>query len=106
MQKAHETFHSANGKRQVLIVDDELIKHAYVDAVAELNTKIDGAAADPFAVAVCDVNGLKAINDTLGHQAGDKLIREASMLICNTFKHSPVYRVGGDEFVVILIGQD
>jgi len=38
--------------------------------------------AAPFAVAVCDVNGLKTVNDTLGHQAGDQLIRDASRLIC------------------------
>ena len=81
-------------------------KHAYVDAVAEINTQIDMGSVQPFAVVVCDVNGLKTINDTLGHQAGDKLIREASEAICGIFQHSPVYRVGGDEFVVILRGRD
>ncbi len=55
---------------------------------------------------VCDVNSLKAVNDTQGHRAGDKYIREASALICGIFKHSPVYRVGGDEFAVILSGRD
>ena len=57
-------------------------------------------------VAVCDVNSLKAVNDTLGHKAGDEIIRRACSLICNTFKHSPVYRIGGDEFAVILSGRD
>ena len=81
-------------------------KHAYVDAVAELNANIEDGVVRPFSVVVCDVNGLKRINDTLGHQAGDKLIMDASHMICETFKHSPVYRVGGDEFVVIMRGQD
>ncbi len=81
-------------------------KHAYVDAVAELNANIGMGRALPFAVAVCDVNGLKTVNDTLGHNAGDRLIQEASRMICDTFKHSPVFRVGGDEFVVIVSGQD
>jgi diguanylate cyclase (GGDEF)-like protein len=57
-------------------------------------------------VAVCDVNDLKRINDTLGHKAGDEVIREACMTVCHTFKHSPVFRTGGDEFVVILNGED
>ena len=81
-------------------------KHAYVDAVAEINTQIDMGNVQPFAVVVCDVNGLKVVNDTLGHHAGDKLIRDASELICSIFQHSPVYRVGGDEFVAILRGRD
>ena len=59
-----------------------------------------------FAIAVCDVNGLKVINDTLGHKAGDEYIISACRMICDIFQHSPVYRTGGDEFVVILQGHD
>ena len=81
-------------------------KHAYVDAVAQINTEIDQGGPRPFAVVVCDVNGLKTINDTLGHHAGDQLIQDASHMICEIFKHSPVYRVGGDEFVAVLHGAD
>ena len=55
---------------------------------------------------VFDVNGLKNVNDTLGHQAGDRYIQGASRIICDIFKHSPVFRVGGDEFVVIAQGFD
>ena len=65
----------------------------------------DGIAGG-FGVVVCDVNGLKHINDTYGHKAGDKYIRDACALVCELFQHSPVYRVGGDEFVVILSGRD
>ena len=81
-------------------------KLAFTDAVAEMNANIERGAAGPFGVAFCDVNGLKAANDTMGHLAGDQLIREASHIICETFRHSPVYRVGGDEFVAILRGHD
>ena len=81
-------------------------KHAYVDAVAEINVSIDMGAVKPFAVVVCDVNGLKTVNDTQGHHAGDKLIRDASDMVCGIFKHSPIFRVGGDEFVAILQGAD
>lgn len=59
-----------------------------------------------FAVAVIDVNNLKAVNDSLGHDAGDELIIGASKIICHTFSHSPVFRVGGDEFSVIITGSD
>ena len=44
--------------------------------------------SETLAVAVCDLNGLKTVNDTQGHKAGDQYIREASAAICNTFKHS------------------
>ena len=81
-------------------------KHAYMEAEAALDQRIAGGDDAPFAVAVCDINGLKSVNDTQGHQAGDRLIQAASAVVCNTFKHSPVYRTGGDEFVAILRGQD
>ena len=81
-------------------------KHAYTDSVDLINSDIEAGTAREFAVAVCDLNGLKSINDTYGHQAGDKLIREASHIICEVFKHSPVYRIGGDEFVAVLYGSD
>ena len=84
-------------------------KHAYLIREKELDAAIagEGGAEPPeFAVAVCDVNGLKYINDTLGHKAGDEYITKASALICEIFSHSPVYRTGGDEFVVILTGRD
>lgn len=51
---------------------------------------------------MCDINGLKIVNDTMGHAAGDRLIKEACSLICEYFTHGAVYRIGGDEFVVIL----
>ena len=55
---------------------------------------------------VLDVNDLKKVNDTEGHQAGDQHIRDACMIICDIFKHSPVFRIGGDEFTVISQGKD
>lgn len=55
-----------------------------------------------FAVVVMDINGLKLVNDAYGHDFGDMLIINACRIICNSFQHSPVFRIGGDEFVVIL----
>ena len=42
----------------------------------------------------------------LGHKAGDQYICEASFIICEHFKHSPVFRIGGDEFAVVMEGAD
>ena len=59
-----------------------------------------------FAVAVFDINNLKRVNDEYGHDMGDMQIIAACKIICKVFSHSPVYRIGGDEFVVILTDQD
>ena len=80
-------------------------KQAYMAELAELEKRIaQSAEPEPFAMLVCDVNGLKYINDTYGHKAGDEYICAASELICRNFKYSPVFRTGGDEFVVIMRG--
>lgn len=56
----------------------------------------------------CDVLGLKKVNDTLGHQAGDALIVRASQCLQRQFRKDEIYRVGGDEFLVLCkeIGED
>jgi diguanylate cyclase (GGDEF)-like protein len=55
---------------------------------------------------VLDVNYLKETNDRYGHEVGNKLIVTASRIISTTFKRSPVFRIGGDEFLVILQNSD
>ncbi|MCR5310881.1 MAG: GGDEF domain-containing protein [Lachnospiraceae bacterium] len=77
-------------------------KHAYSEAEAYLNRRLQERELEKLALVVCDINGLKIVNDTLGHAAGDKLIKEASDMICEYFNHGAVFRIGGDEFVVIL----
>lgn len=80
-------------------------KHAYTQAVKELDEK--AACGDTeFAVVVMDINGLKHVNDTQGHHAGDEYIKASCHIICTVFKHSPVFRIGGDEFAVLLTGED
>ena len=81
-------------------------KHAYLTAEQELNHSISTNPHTSFAIILCDVNDLKKVNDQLGHTAGDEHIQKACKTICNIFKHSPVYRIGGDEFVIILTGED
>ena len=78
-------------------------KHAYSQYESLMNQHIkDGTIKDNLAVLVCDINGLKHVNDTKGHAAGDQLIKDASALICEYFKHGAVFRIGGDEFAVVL----
>ena len=59
-----------------------------------------------FGVAMIDLNFLKHTNDTYGHEFGNEAIKSLSSLISEIFKHSPVFRIGGDEFTVILTGRD
>ena len=81
-------------------------KQAYLETEKTLDQKLAKDELPYFAIVVCDVNDLKKVNDTLGHKAGDEYIRAACTMICDVFVHSPVYRVGGDEFVAILSGRD
>ena len=81
-------------------------KHSYVQQEMLIDDQIAGDDNFEFAVVVCDVNGLKKVNDEQGHNAGDDYIRSASSIICKTFAHSPVFRIGGDEFIAILKGND
>ena len=81
-------------------------KHAYAEEEKRLNRMIAEGQNPGFALVILDVNDLKKVNDTLGHQAGDQYIRNACKLICNTFKRSPVFRIGGDEFLVLAEGND
>lgn len=80
-------------------------KAAYVNRVVELNEEIKVGHKD-FGILMVDMNDLKKINDEFGHRMGDSYIMGCCHLICDIFKHSPVYRIGGDEFVAILQGVD
>jgi diguanylate cyclase (GGDEF)-like protein len=81
-------------------------RHAFLMAEERINSQIAAQRALEFAVVVLDVNDLKRVNDTTGHEAGDQYLRAACKIICETFQHSPVFRIGGDEFAVISQGND
>ena len=81
-------------------------KYAYANAEAQLDREIGANEPVAFAVTICDVNGLKRVNDEQGHQAGDLYIQDACHFVCKVFAHSPVFRIGGDEFAVISQGAD
>ena len=80
--------------------------HAYVEMEKELDLRIAHGDLKELGVIVFDLNDLKKTNDTRGHEAGDQMIQTACRMICRKFKQSPVYRIGGDEFVSVLEGED
>jgi diguanylate cyclase (GGDEF)-like protein len=78
---------------------------AYTEAIEELNKEINLGTPD-FGVIVADINNLKKTNDTYGHDVGNELIVHTAKILTETFKTSPVFRIGGDEFAIILRGKD
>lgn len=80
-------------------------KTDYLYYVEKIKTELIDTKT-PFAVVVFDVNNLKMVNDNYGHEKGDELIIAASQFICSRYAHSPVFRIGGDEFVAILDSSD
>lgn len=81
-------------------------RHAYLEMTEQIDRSIAEGEELEFGIIVFDINGLKDINDTKGHEEGDRFIRDGCMMICQKFAHSPVYRIGGDEFVVLLEHSD
>lgn len=81
-------------------------KGAFSDALDDLQTGLNNHNDTPFAIGMFDCDNLKIINDQYGHEMGDIYLKNACRLICQVFQHSPVFRVGGDEFAVILQSED
>lgn len=80
-------------------------KAAYLLKRSQLEADIDAFGVE-FALVMVDLNDLKLINDTYGHDHGDDYLVGTCAMVCDVFGHSPVYRIGGDEFLVSLQGQD
>ncbi|MCF0230041.1 MAG: diguanylate cyclase [Parasporobacterium sp.] len=80
-------------------------RSGYMELTEEIRKNRHGRF-DRYAVVVMDLNNLKKANDTHGHDVGDALIKESGRYICDSFRHSPVFRIGGDEFVAILLNED
>ena len=91
---------------------------AYQDALTKVKNKaaydimaesLDRDAANnlaEYSIVMIDLNRLKLINDQYGHERGNEYIIGSCRIICKVFKHSPVFRIGGDEFAAILQGDD
>ena len=98
----------------------DLNKRVYVDAltgvrnkgafnrfIEEMQTQLEANPEEAeFAIGVFDCDDLKTVNDAYGHDKGDIYLKTASRSICKVFQHSPVFRIGGDEFAVVMRGED
>ena len=73
----------------------------------EMQSRIDDPNDTPeFAIGFFDCDDLKDINDHYGHDKGDMYLKNSCHLICRVFQKSPIFRIGGDEFIVVLMGED
>lgn len=79
--------------------------NSYWAWITDLDKEIETKEID-FGVIVLDINYLKETNDRYGHDVGNKLIVSAARIISCIFRRSPVFRIGGDEFLVILQNRD
>ena len=77
-------------------------KHAYVAKEEEMDLLIREGKIDKFSIIVFDLNNLKEINDTYGHDVGDQYIIKTCDAIKSFFNKDELYRFGGDEFVLII----
>ena len=96
-------------KSEKLAVKDALTgirnKLGYNREAERLENEIASGTAK-FGLAMIDLNFLKVMNDEYGHEKGDLALINISKIICDIFLHSPVFRIGGDEFIVILQNND
>ena len=101
LNKDNELLHEAAEIDKLTNVGN---RRAYEDAVDEYRS---GKNIRDLTVFVADINGLKGINDTLGHSAGDTAIKETAEGLCRCFaEDGNVYRTGGDEFIVLVGRQE
>lgn len=102
---------------RIAALQDDLRRTAAIDPLTHLNNRrgflpiaehqlrIAQRTREPVALVFVDVDGLKHVNDTLGHAVGDTLIAEAAVVLRTTFRASDLpARMGGDEFCVLLRG--
>ena len=108
-KKARKEEHMVNDLNKRVFVDALTAvrnRGAYNYRIQELQDQLDHGEQLEFAIGVFDCDNLKQVNDLHGHDKGDIYLMAASRLISEVFRNSPVYRIGGDEFAVILQYED
>ena len=88
--------------------EKKLVYYSYYDSLTGVRNRRacrefednDFNRSVPYGFIMCDINGLKIMNDTQGHEAGDALLKDVSGSLASVFGRDNVYRVGGDEFAV------
>jgi diguanylate cyclase (GGDEF)-like protein len=108
-KEVEESHHQVDALNKRVFVDaltSVRNKGGFNDYIQGLQERLDSKEPLAFAVIILDCDNLKTVNDQYGHDKGDVYIKTASELICGVFKRSPVFRIGGDEFAVVLENED
>lgn len=79
---------------------------SYTGMVQKLTESLHTDDKPAFALVYADINNLREVNARFGHDSGDAFIDNCSALLASTFTGSPIYRIGGDEFVIVLTGHN
>ncbi len=85
-----------------------LFRYSFYDSLTEVKNRralddFEESKLDtdkPYGYLMCDINGLKSVNDTKGHESGDAMILEVASCLIQVFGADNVYRTGGDEFAI------
>ena len=102
--------HRAYKKLEEMSYIDELTglynERSYISEIESINNRIDDGEDVKFAVVLMDLNNLKATNDKYGHRFGCSLVVRCGQTIPDLFPTSKCFHVGGDEFIIIVYGDD
>ena len=104
--KQKEELDVANTKINIDSLTGANSKYSYIEMEERIDKLIAQKQIEKFSVVVFDINGLKKINDTKGHDFGDIYIKDCYNLMKECFSNEQIYRFGGDEFVTILENDD
>lgn len=102
-EELNKVISKTNNKDSLTLVGNS---NAFDEVKETLNAEIKNNPEMELGLLICDINNLKKINDRQGSQAGDEVVKSLCKIICNIFKHSPVFRSGEDEFTAVLQGID
>lgn len=105
-QEIAERLKAETEVRQLSLTDDltQLYNRRGFFVIAEQQLKVARRTQTPCCLLFADLDGLKQINDSLGHAAGDKLLMDVAQILKQTFRDSDIAaRLGGDEFVVLIL---
>ena len=108
-KEVEESHHQVDALNKRVFVDaltSVRNRGGFFECIQGIQDRLDNKEPVAFAVIILDCDNLKIVNDQYGHDKGDVYIKTASELICRIFKHSPVFRIGGDEFAVVLENED